>query len=125
MIVTKLLYFSNHQVEDLTENLRHAALVSASAAELEVSSCVAQLTDPSQLDSCLAQLREVLGPLVPEETLVQVATSTVYCPPIGQYCAKSTVYCPTIGQYCALITVYCPPIGQYCALIGQHCSRLR
>ena len=90
-LMLKVLYFSNPQVEDLTENLRHAALVSASAAELEVSSCVAQLTDPSQLDSCLAQLREVLGPLVPEETLVQVATSTVYCPPIGQYCALSTV----------------------------------
>ena len=119
MKATKLLCFCNPQVEDLTENLRHAALVSASAAELEVSSCVAQLTDPSQLDSCLAQLREVLGPLVPEETLVQVATSTVYCPPIGQFCAT------LIGQYCALITVYCPPIGQYCALIGQHCSRLR
>ena len=74
IMLTKLLYpyFYNPQVEDLTENLRHAALVSASAAELEVSSCVAQLTDPSQLDSCLAQLREVLGPLVPEETLVQV-----------------------------------------------------
>ena len=112
MMVNKLLYSYNPQVEDLTENLRHAALVSASAAELEVSSCVAQLTDPSQLDSCLAQLREVLGPLVPEETLVQVATSTVYCPPIGQYCALITVY-------------YCPPIGQYyspIALIGQHCA---
>ena len=37
MMVTKLLYLSNPQVEDLTENLRHAALVSASAAELAAS----------------------------------------------------------------------------------------
>ena len=30
-------------------------------------------TDSSRLESCVASLREVLGPLVSEETLIQVA----------------------------------------------------
>ena len=119
MMVTKLLYLSNPQVEDLTENLRHAALVSASAAELEVSSCVAQLTDPSQLDSCLAQLREVLGPLVPEETLVQVATSTVCIRILSSYWS---ILCP---YYCVLLSSYWSILFSYCSYWTTLCSRLR
>ena len=58
------------EVEDLTNNLRLSAQELEEERELER---IPLTTDSSRLDSCVASLREVLGPLVPEETLIQVA----------------------------------------------------
>ena len=58
------------EVEDLTRNLRLSAQEVEEDRELER---IPLTTDSSRLESCVASLREVLGPLIPEETLLQVA----------------------------------------------------
>ena len=58
------------EVEDLTNNLRLSAQETEEERELER---IPLTTDSSRLESCVASLREVLGPLVSEETLIQVA----------------------------------------------------
>jgi len=58
------------EVEDLTNNMRLSAQELEAERELER---IPLTTDSSRLDSCVVALREVLGPLVPEETLIQVA----------------------------------------------------
>ena len=58
------------EVEDLTNNLRISAQEAEEERELER---IPLTTDSSRLESCVASLREVLGPLISEETLIQVA----------------------------------------------------
>ena len=58
------------EVEDLTNNLRLSGHEFEDERELER---IPLTTDSSRLESCVTSLREVLGPLVPEETLIQVA----------------------------------------------------
>ena len=63
---------SLREVEDLTNNMRLTAQELEEERELER---IPLTTDSTRLDSCVVSLREVLGPLVPEEILLQVALS--------------------------------------------------
>jgi len=63
---------SLREIEDLTNNMRLTAQELEEERELER---IPLTTDSSRLDSCVVSLREVLGPLVPEEILIQVALS--------------------------------------------------
>lgn len=56
------------EVEHLTENMR------VTPGDLHEES-LALTTDGERLEACVAALREVLGPLVPEEAILQVALS--------------------------------------------------
>jgi len=59
------------EVEQLTDNMR---LTARDLAEEEEES-LPLTTDSARLEACVAALREVLGPLVPEEAILQVALS--------------------------------------------------
>lgn len=57
-------------IEDLTTNLK------LTSSDLEDAGLELSLTtDSSRLETCVAALRDVLGPLIPEDQLVQVALS--------------------------------------------------
>jgi len=59
------------ELEDLTTNLR----MSRESADTEDSDTIPLTTDSISIDACVVALREVVGPLVPEESLIQVALS--------------------------------------------------
>jgi len=59
------------ELEDLTANLR----LGRAEMEEEELETIPLTTDSSSLDACVVALREVLGPLVPEESLIQIALS--------------------------------------------------
>ena len=59
---------TTRNLEDLTTNLK------LTSSDLEDSGLELSLTtDSSRLETCVASLRDVLGPLIPEDQLVQVA----------------------------------------------------
>jgi len=58
-------------VEQLTDNMR----LTARDLQEDQEEQLPLTTDSARLEACVASLREVLGPLVPEDAILQVALS--------------------------------------------------